>query len=217
MFMPLVTLLPDFGLNVVCGYANPRALAEVNDMPYTGEIRMLAFGVTPSGWLVCDGSLISKTVYAALYAVVGDRWGVSGGSFNLPDLRSRVPIGTGQGSGLTLRFIGDYGGEENHQLDVSELPSHTHVATDSGHIHAVTDPTHRHASAGAGNFVTSAAGSEYVNTAGNKGVTVNVDDFASTGLTVNSGNAAVTNMATGGGGSHNNLQPSASVFFMIKT
>ena len=68
-----------------------------------GIIQMFAGATPPSGWLICDGSAVSRTTYATLFAAIGTTWGTGDGSttFNLPDLRGRAPIGAGTGSGLT--------------------------------------------------------------------------------------------------------------------
>ena len=84
---------------------------------------------TPDGYLYCNGSEVSRTTYAVLYAVIGDNWGTATGSpttFKLPDTLGRSSMGDGTGSGLSPRTLGDYVGEEEHQLIVDELPHHTH-------------------------------------------------------------------------------------------
>jgi microcystin-dependent protein len=82
----------------------------------------------PSGWLLCDGSAISRTTYSGLYGVIGTTYGTGDGSttFNLPDTRGRASVGVGQGSGLTNRVLAAKGGEETHQLVTAEMPSHRH-------------------------------------------------------------------------------------------
>ena len=93
-----------------------------------GEIRMTAANTPPSGWLVCDGSAVSRSTYSDLFNSISTTYGIGDGSttFNLPDLRGRVPLGAGQGSGLTNRTMGQELGQENHQLTVNEMPSHSH-------------------------------------------------------------------------------------------
>ena len=62
-----------------------------------GEVRMYAGATAPVGWLICDGSDVSRTTYAALYAIIGNTFGNGNGTttFNLPDMRSRLPLGVG--------------------------------------------------------------------------------------------------------------------------
>jgi hypothetical protein len=62
-----------------------------------GEVKMWAGATAPVGWLLCDGSEVSRTVYATLFAIVGTAFGTGNASttFNLPDMRSRFPIGVG--------------------------------------------------------------------------------------------------------------------------
>lgn len=82
----------------------------------TGEIRMYGGSSAPSGWLSCDGSAVSRSTYASLFAILGTTFGVGDGSttFNVPDLKGRAPIGVGTGSGLTARTLGGKVGAETH-------------------------------------------------------------------------------------------------------
>jgi microcystin-dependent protein len=93
-----------------------------------GSILMYGSTTAPAGWMICDGSPISRTTYPALFSLIGTTFGPGDGSttFNLPDLRSRVGVGAGQGSGLSSRVLAATGGEETHLLSVTEIPSHTH-------------------------------------------------------------------------------------------
>lgn len=82
-----------------------------------------------AGWLRCDGTAVSRTTYAALFAEIGTRYGAGDGSttFNLPDIRGRSPIGAGSGSGLTNHDINSkYVGEESHTQTASEVGIHQH-------------------------------------------------------------------------------------------
>lgn len=103
---------------------------------------MMPFGAStiPSGWLLCDGSAVSRATYAALFAVIGTTFGVGNGSstFNLPGLPGRTPIGAGQGQDLTNRALAAVGGEETHVLTVNEMPAHNHQNSNQGVIDGTT-------------------------------------------------------------------------------
>ncbi len=102
-----------------------------SDFDIVGEIKMYGGATAPSGWLICDGSAVSRTTYAGLYNAIGATFGAGDGSttFNLPDMRGRVPVGVGQGTGLTGRALAAAAGEETHTTTVNELPSHQHTET----------------------------------------------------------------------------------------
>lgn len=94
-----------------------------------GAVIMFGGATAPIGWLLCNGSAVSRTTYSALYNVIGTTYGVGDGSttFNVPDFRGRVILGAGTGSGLTSRLRGATGGAETHQLSTAELAAHTHT------------------------------------------------------------------------------------------
>lgn len=106
-----------------------------------GSLQAYAGASAPTGWLLCDGTSYSTSVYPELYSVLGYTYGGSGANFNVPDLRGRVPMGAGTGTGLnasgtgapsgtaqTARTRGQWGGEETHALTGGETPAHTHAA-----------------------------------------------------------------------------------------
>lgn len=95
-----------------------------------GKIDMYAGPNAPNGWLLCRGQAVSRTAYSDLFAVIGTTYGAGDGSttFNLPDLRDRVPIGVG-----SSYLLNDYGGATSHYhttgnvtLDINQVPSHNH-------------------------------------------------------------------------------------------
>ncbi len=100
----------------------------VSDAHLVAEVIFFAGSSLPAGFLLCDGAAVSRTTYAALFAVIGINFGNGNGSttFNLPGLRGRSPIGTGQGPSLTNRILGEKNGKEYHQLTEPEMPAHTH-------------------------------------------------------------------------------------------
>lgn len=92
-----------------------------------GSISMVAFNYAPPGYQICDGSSLPIVEYPDLYKLIGTTWGGSGGTFNVPDLRSRVLIGQGAAPGLTPFTIGQTGGNENAGLTADNLPPHSHL------------------------------------------------------------------------------------------
>lgn len=90
----------------------------------TGEIKMIAANSTPTGWLVCNGTAVSRTTYAALFAVIGTTFGSGDGSttFNLPDMRDRFPVGAG-----STFSVGASGGDSTVTLGINNLPAHNHT------------------------------------------------------------------------------------------
>ena len=107
----------------------------LNNNPYLpiGIVLPYATTTAPQGWLVCNGQEVSKTTYASLWDVIGTTFGVATdpNNFKLPDLRGRVIVGNGTGSGLSDRNIGQLGGAETHTLTENEIPSHTHQYGDT--------------------------------------------------------------------------------------
>jgi microcystin-dependent protein len=95
--------------------------------PFVGEIRLFGFPRVPTGWLACDGASVPISQYDVLFALIGTTYGGDGvTTFNVPDLRGRLPLSQGNGRGLTPRVLGEIGGEEAHILLGSEMPSHSH-------------------------------------------------------------------------------------------
>eukprot|EP01060_Flectonema_neradi_P035489 TRINITY_DN6545_c1_g1_i1.p1 TRINITY_DN6545_c1_g1~~TRINITY_DN6545_c1_g1_i1.p1 ORF type:complete len:137 (+),score=29.09 TRINITY_DN6545_c1_g1_i1:32-412(+) len=92
-----------------------------------GEVRLFAGNFAPRSWAFCDGQLLPIAQNTALFSILGTTYGGDGvTTFALPDLRGRVPLGPRNGPGLSYRQLGQKGGEENHQLSVSEMPNHSH-------------------------------------------------------------------------------------------
>lgn len=156
----------------------------------SGALMSFAGSTTPAGWLLCDGSAVSRTTYASLFTAVGTTYGVGDGSstFNLPDLRGRVPVGkdnmggsaanrvTTAGSGVDGATLGANGGAQTHTLTTAQLPAHTHAL--------LTDTLTGGTNATLGKL---------------------------------SGGTPGATGSTGSGDAHNNMQPSLVANYLIKT
>lgn len=165
----------------------------------TGMIVAYGNVTPPSGWLLCDGSAVSQTTYADLYAIIGTNFNTGGegaGNFRLPDIKGRVTIGNGQDSGLSLsdRTLGTKLGEETHVLLTAEMPAHSH---------GVTDPGHTHVEADADGTNTGVDQATDINGFTNRSTLSNT-----TGITINN---------AGSDAGHNNVQPFLVAAFIIKT
>ena len=104
--------------------------------PFIGQICMFGGNFAPRGWAFCQGQILSIAQNTALYSILGTTYGGNGQTtFGLPDLRYRVPVGTGTVTGLGSMTMGQMGGEVNHTLISTEMPAHNHalqIPTTSG-------------------------------------------------------------------------------------
>ena len=98
--------------------------------PFIGQIILFGGNFEPRGWAFCQGQLLPISQNQALFSIIGTTYGGDGRTtFALPDLRGRAPIGMGQGPGLSERRLGSIGGSETNTLNITQLPSHNHMAT----------------------------------------------------------------------------------------
>jgi microcystin-dependent protein len=108
---------------------------------YLGEIRLFAGNYVPVDWHLCDGTLLSINENQALFSLMGVTYGGDGvTTFGLPDLRSRVPIGQGTGTGLTPRALASNGGTETVTLQEATTPAHTHTVYASTNTPTASSP-----------------------------------------------------------------------------
>jgi microcystin-dependent protein len=125
------------------------AWSPVSTQP-TGTITSYAGSTSPSGWLLCDGAAVSRTTYASLFAALSTTYGAGNGTttFNVPDLRGRMPIGAGNDATVAnneTRTLGTKGGD-------TRMQSHTHSGTTGN-----DSPDHSHATGNGQFFATSQA------------------------------------------------------------
>ena len=111
--------------------------------PYVGEIRMFGGNFAPRDWAFCEGQLLPIDQFDALFALIGTTYGGDGQTtFQLPDLRGRIPVhqGTHNGSGTTFT-LGERAGNENVTLTIQQIPIHTHPVAVSASPGHVADPS----------------------------------------------------------------------------
>lgn len=104
-------------------------VAYLSDVIPVGSMIDFAGTVAPAGYLVCDGTEVDQTTYAALFAVIGNTWGVAVDptKFVLPNFQRRVAVGSGGAPTLTLsNTVGSTGGAEDVQLSYNQMPKHSH-------------------------------------------------------------------------------------------
>ncbi len=112
-----------------------------SSQPYLGSVDLAGYNFANVGFAVADGSLIPWSQNTALGSLLQGTFGGSyGQTFGLPDLRSRMPMGMGQGNGLTDRFWGQKGGQESETLTVLNLPPHAHEVSLGGAAGAGSNP-----------------------------------------------------------------------------
>jgi len=95
--------------------------------PFVAEIRIFAGNFAPTGWAMCNGQVLPISQNTALFSLLGTTYGGDGKStFALPNLQGLAPLQQGQGPGLSLRDLGEIGGQQNVTLVESEIPAHSH-------------------------------------------------------------------------------------------
>ena len=109
---------------------------------YIGEIRPFAFGFVPTGWHICDGTLLPLQKYQALYALIGTSYGGDGRTnFALPDLRGRCIVGA---NNANVNYkLGTKAGAETVALLTNNIPAHRHEMEVANLPGAAGIPTNR--------------------------------------------------------------------------
>lgn len=231
------------------GYVYDSGLADY--IPFTGPpaslpsgmVTMTAANTAPSGWLLCNGSAISRTTYADLFTAIGTTYGVGDGSttFNIPDLRGRVAVGT-DSSQTEFDVLGETGGSKTQTLTTAQLPLHSHSTPalsgtftsgnpSANHTHSgsTTSDSHYHSTNTAGDASSYLSGStvnmRYTDTGSptlNTSSDSHAHSFTTGGVSAwHTHNTTVsfdanTSGDTGSGEGHNNLQPYVVLNYIIK-
>jgi microcystin-dependent protein len=100
--------------------------------PYLGMIIIVPYTFAPRGWAFCAGQILSISQNTALFSLLGTTFGGNGQTtFGIPDLRGRVPVGSGQGPGLSNYDLGEVAGSETVTLTTQEIPAHSHTVSAS--------------------------------------------------------------------------------------
>lgn len=188
----------------------------------TGMLAPFAGSTQPTGWLLADGTAVNRTTYADLFAVINTTYGAGDGSttFNLPDLRGRLPMGAGTGTGLnasgtgaptgsaqTARTRGAWGGEETHLLTGAESGT-------SAHGHTASSPAHTHGPGSSNTFLTWDGGTLGVASGGGLAQAVGSPaTTAATAATVTVANSTAANASS----RHAVVPPFVVLNYIIKT
>ena len=183
----------------------------------SGVIFDYAGATAPTGFLLCDGSAVSRTTYADLFTIIGTTYGAGDGSttFNLPDCEGRVTAGkealatrlTNQSGGVDGGTLGDTGGAETHALTSGQNAAHTHGAgsySAASHSHDVPARDFSTAGSSDGSRLSEANGGGSTDTFTNMDVSGALDVSGTSG-------------SSGSGTAHNNVQPTIIVNKIIKT
>ncbi len=210
-----------------------------------GTVVPFAGTAAPTGWLLCDGSPVSRTTYSTLYAITGTAYGAGNGisTFNIPDMRGRTAFGRDNMGGTTAgRLTGAYGlnglilgsggGAQSKTLTTAELPTHTHTLSLAGvtgsdglHTHNYVDAYFAENGGGGvgGNAVFgTSAGTDYDNSFRFRTATNGYSNTASNIVTSSGGahthtiNLSGTTDAMGDGGALGVVNPGLILNYIIK-
>ena len=188
---------------------------------FIGQIIMFAGNFAPRDWAFCDGQLLQISENQSLYSILGTTYGGDGRTtFGLPDFRGRVPIGKGQGNGLTTRRMGEQIGIEDVTLSTAQMPIHSHAAETTISGSSVTAKLKASSAEGTTNVPLN----NYLAKPNNIGLqSINMYDssadieMASDAIEIDLSavTANTTSDDTGGNSAHNNIQPSLVMNYII--
>jgi len=164
---------------------------------YLAQIIMFAGNFAPKFWAFCAGQIISISQNTALFSLLGTTYGGNGQTtFGLPDLRGRIPVGTGQGPGLPNVNLGEVSGAPTTTLLITNMPAHNHTATTSVAVSSANTTSEE----AAGNILANQAENFYAPVATANG---------------SLGSVTTTVGVNGGNQPFNNMQPYLGMNFVI--
>jgi microcystin-dependent protein len=178
------------GTNVINGVSPPDALPVGTMMHYAGA-------AAPANYNLCDGSALSRSTYAALFAAIGTTYGAGNGvtTFNIPNTNGRFLASPDNGSGLLNGWtLAQTGGVSSLVLALNQMPSHTHTLSDPGHKHTLTDPGHTHTA----NITTIGAAPGGTTASSPGGASAGLVNSNTTGITMANNTTGITMANTGG-------------------
>jgi microcystin-dependent protein len=187
-------------------YGNPYSVPIGGVLPYTGTT------APNSNFVLPYGQAISRTTYSSYFSLVSTTFGSGDGSttFNVPDLRGRVVAGAdGMGGSSAGRLtdavagidaLGDAGGAQSHTLSTSEMPAHSHGVTDPGHNHGFSNNPFY--------------GGSQTSTPASGGSVSHPSNSQTVSITSNTTGISIQN--NGGGGAHNNVQPTIVLNYLLR-
>lgn len=184
----------------------------------------------PIGWVPCDGRSLPVNGNEALYSLLGTTYGGDATSFKVPDMRGLVPVGAGQPAGATKNYVvAQQGGQPTVTLSAAEMPVHTHTPT-VGAITMTSSGAGLNASKTNGTLsnVTgsnNALAAGYCGQTDSNGDAISVYNYGSTNtpipldntINITTSGALATVNANGGSQSHNNMQPTMGIAYLICT
>lgn len=188
-----------------------------------GSIMPYAVSSAPGGWLLCDGSAVSRSTYATLFSLIGSTYGNGNGynTFNLPDMRGRMIVGFNS-SDTSFDSLGETGGSKTATLTTNELPAHTHstsTTSNGSHTHSITDPGHNHYFTTINDDYNNSGTNPPGFSADSAGLKTWYTSNSYTGITVNSvsdHSHTVTVNSTGSGNSFSIMNPYMVLNYIIK-
>lgn len=194
------------------------SIRELNLSNPIGILQPFAGSTIPAGWLLCDGSAISRADYPALFATIGTTYGAGNGSttFNLPNAKGRTLVGRDPAQ-PEFDTLGETGGAKTHTLTTAEMPAHDHAGTTNTDTSSASLTMHGAGSAtvlsgGSGRASLGTARSSYRSGGSNIAGVTSYDGF-----TVNMTHShPFTTDSKGGSGAHNNLQPYLTTNYIIR-